>query len=67
MDIGDRVIWLDVFGLAIKGIVTKKLGDNLIISWENGRTIQYTPDNLSDAVKLDFEYYRNLKLETLEI
>jgi hypothetical protein len=70
LNINDRVVWFDVFGLTIKGIVTKTIKDNLVISWESGRTIQYTPDMLDGndvVIKLDFEYYRNLKLEALKI
>ena len=63
---GRRVVWID-YSCDIKGIIKKKLKDHVIIYWENGRILRYNPDREYVEIKLDIEYYRNIKLEDLEI
>jgi hypothetical protein len=72
--VGDRVVWLDPESKIreLKGIVIKVLGQldqlNIVIEWENGRTIQYhlvQLQHLKTKLQIDKQYYRNQKLESI--
>lgn len=74
MEVGDRVIYIDG-NKSTKGLV-KEINEicdgqvNWIILWDNGRKILYTidqMDKLIGKIKLDFQYYRTIKLEELGI
>jgi len=74
-NLGDKVYWEDYDqpNLSLKGKVTKMIGDNIVIYWENGRKTQYTPEQLeygalhAGKVKLDVQSIRLDKLEILGI
>lgn len=81
LKLGDKVYWedLSLYWLSAikdtypKGEVTKIIDDNIVITWENGRITQYSPDMLermdSDTgmLKIDYQRMRNDKLNELGI
>lgn len=75
MKLGDKVYWedLSIKDTYPKGEVTKIIDDNIVITWENGRITQYSPDMLermdSDTgmLKIDYQRMRNDKLNELGI
>jgi len=75
MKVGDRVVYIDdnksIKGLVIKTFTRNDETVNWVISWENGRKIHYTKDQMDKltdkVIKKDFQYYRTIKLEDLGI
>ena len=75
MKVGDRVVYIDdnksKKGLVIKTFTRNDETVNWVISWENGRKIHYTKDQMDilidKVIKKDFQYYRTIKLEELGI
>lgn len=76
MKIGDKVYWEDYDNpkTSIKGEVTNIIGNNIIITWENKRITQYTPDMIASMkdsyggmVKIDYQFIRDEKLKSLGI
>lgn len=66
LNLGDKVIWedYDQTKLQLRGIVGRIIGDDIVIYWDNGRKIQYTPDML---IELESRYGANIKLDAQSI
>jgi hypothetical protein len=75
MRVGDKVYWQDDNPSAkLKGEVVRIDGDTYLISWENGRIIEYTNDMLitigeiyGGYLKLDYQSNRSDILDILGI